>query len=58
MCGGYREVHASGQSHDAEEVLERELGPPLVEGGEDGAHGVGLGLVTAQIGRASCRERV
>ena len=41
-------MHASGQSHDAEEVLERELGRPLVEGGEDGAHGVGLGLVAAR----------
>ena len=40
MYGGEnREVHASGQSHDAEEVRERELGRPLVEGGKDGAHG-------------------
>jgi len=45
--GGYRAVHASGQSHGAEEVLERELGRPLVEGGEDGAHGLGFGLVAA-----------
>ena len=41
-------MHASGQSRDAEEVLERERGRPLLEGGEDAAHGVVLGPVAAR----------